>query len=60
MAALVIVLMVPVFMGVLMAVDAGLVLVLVPVVAVGTALVAMLVFMLVLVVAAHFASLLSA
>jgi hypothetical protein len=55
----VIVLMVPVFMGMLMAVDAGLVLVLVPVVAVGTALVAMLVLMLVLVVAAHYASLLS-
>ena len=59
MAALVIVRMIPIFMGMLMAVNAGLVLMFLAVVAVGTTLVAMLVLMLVLVVAAHFASLLS-
>jgi hypothetical protein len=53
MAALMLVLVVPVGVGMLMAVDAGLVFMLMPVVAVGTALVAMFVLMFVLVVAAH-------
>jgi hypothetical protein len=47
------VLMVPVSMDVFVAVRPGLMLVLMPVMAVGTSLVAMLVLMLVLVVAAH-------
>jgi hypothetical protein len=47
------VLMVPVFMGVLVDMRAGLMLVVVPVMAVGTALVAMLMLMLVLAVATH-------
>jgi len=53
MAALVFVLMVPVFVGVLVAMRPRLVRVLMPVMAVGTALMAMLMPMLVLVVAAH-------
>ena len=53
MAALVLVLMVPVCVGVLVGVSPGLVGVLRPVMAVGTTFVAMLVLMLVLVVAAH-------
>jgi hypothetical protein len=53
MAALVLVLVVPVFMNVFMAVNPSLVLMFLPIVAVGTALVAMLVLMFVLVVAAH-------
>jgi hypothetical protein len=53
MAALMLVLMVPVCMGMLMGMVDSLVLVLMPVVAVGTALVGMFVLMLVLVVAAH-------
>jgi hypothetical protein len=53
MAALVLVLVVPVLMNVFMAVNPSLVLMLMPIVAVGTALVAMLVLMFVLVVAAH-------
>ena len=53
MAALVFVLMVPVFVGVLVAMRPRLVRVLVPVMAVGTALMAVLVLMLVFVVAAH-------
>jgi hypothetical protein len=53
MAALVFVLMVPVFVGVLVAMRPRLVGVLVPVMAVGTALMAMLMPMRVLVVAAH-------
>ncbi|MBM4300038.1 MAG: hypothetical protein FJ121_00675 [Deltaproteobacteria bacterium] len=53
MAALVFVLMVPVFVGVLVDVRAGLMLVVVPVMAVGKCFVAMLVLMLVFVVAAH-------
>ena len=53
MAALVFVLMVPVFVGVLVAMRPRLVLVLMPVMAVGTALMGVLVLMLVLVVATH-------
>ena len=53
MAALVLVLMVPFSMDVFVGVRAGLMLVLMPVMAVGTSLVAMLMLMLVLVVAAH-------
>lgn len=53
MAALVSVLMVPVSVGVLVAMRPRLVGVLMPVMAVGTALMAVLVLMLVLVVAAH-------
>jgi hypothetical protein len=53
MATLVFVLMVPVSMKVLMDVSPGLVLVLVPVMAVGTSLVGVLVLMLVFVVATH-------
>jgi hypothetical protein len=53
MATLMLVLMVPVSMDVFVAVDTGLVLVLMPVMAVGTRLVAMFVLMFVLVVAAH-------
>jgi hypothetical protein len=53
MAALVFVLMVPVFVGVLVAMRPRLVRVLMPVMAVGTALMAMLMPMLVFVVAAH-------
>ena len=47
------VLMVPVFVGMLMGVSAGLMLVLLPVMAVGTTFVAMLVLMLVFVIATH-------
>jgi hypothetical protein len=53
MAALVVVLMVPVFMGVLVGVGPGLMAVLLPVMAVGTTFVAMLVLMLVLAMATH-------
>ena len=53
MAALVIVLMVPVFVRMLVSVSPGLMLVLLPVMAMGTTFVAMLVLMLVLVVATH-------
>jgi hypothetical protein len=53
MAALMIVLVVPVFMNMLVAVGASLVRMFPPVMAVGTALVAMLMLMLILVVAAH-------
>jgi hypothetical protein len=53
MATLVVVLMVPVCVGMLVVMGAGLMLVLVPVMAVGTTLVAMLVLMLVFVVATH-------
>jgi hypothetical protein len=53
MAALVFVLMVPVSVGVLVAMRPRLVLVLMPVMAVGTALMAVLVLMLVLVMATH-------
>jgi hypothetical protein len=53
MAALVFVLMVTVFVGVLVAMRPRLVLVLMPVMAVGTALMGVLVLMLVLVVATH-------
>jgi hypothetical protein len=52
-AALVAVLMVPVSMHMLMGVSPGLVLVLMPVMAVGTSLVGVLVLMLVFVVATH-------
>jgi hypothetical protein len=53
MTALMIVLMVSVGVGMLVDVSAGLVLMLMPIMAVGTTFVAMLVFMLVLVVATH-------
>ena len=53
MAALVFVLMVPVSMGVLVAMRPRLVLVLMPVMAVGTALMGVLMLMFVLVVATH-------
>ena len=53
MTALMLVLMVPISMDVFVSMRAGLVLVLMPLMAVGTSLVAMLVLMLVLVVAAH-------
>ena len=53
MAALVLVLMVPVCVGVLVSVSAGRMLVLLPVMAVGTTFVAMLVLMLVFVIATH-------
>jgi hypothetical protein len=56
MAALVLVLVMPVCVSVLMGVRAGLMLVLMPVMAVGTTCVAMFVLMLVLVVATHLAS----
>ena len=59
MATLVFVLMVPVSMNVLVDVSAGLVRMFLPIVAMGTTLVAMLVLMFAFVVAAHFASLLS-
>jgi hypothetical protein len=52
-AALVFVLMMPVCVGVLVNVSPGLVLVLMPVMAMGSSLVGMLVLMLVLVVATH-------
>ena len=53
MAALVLMLMVPVCVGVLVGVSAGRMLVLLPVMAVGTTFVAMLVLMLVFVIATH-------
>ena len=53
MATLVLMLMVPICVGMLVGVSAGLMLVLTPVMAVGTTFVAMLVLMLVLVVATH-------
>ena len=53
MAALVIVLMVPVFVRMLVSVSPGLMLVLLPVMAMGTTFVAMLVLMLVFVLATH-------
>jgi hypothetical protein len=53
MTALMIVLMVPVGVGMLVNVSAVFVLMLMPIMAVGTTFVAMLVFMLVLVVATH-------
>jgi hypothetical protein len=52
-AALVVVLMVPVCMGVLVSVSPGLMLVLMPVMAMGTTFVVMLVFMFVFVMATH-------
>jgi hypothetical protein len=58
-ATLVLVLMVPVYMGVFVTVHHRLVAVLMPVVGVGTRLMAVLVLMLVLAVAAHLSSLLS-